>query len=455
MNKKVIAIIGGGCSGTLAAVHLAREQSPSVQLEIILIERQPDIGLGLAYRVPSDRCKLNVPVTGMSAFPADPEDFFRWVTSVDPSITAEQFVSRRLYGLYLQHLLSTYCQDTADRSFRFIQAEALDVHHDQSSSKVCIHLTEHEPLHVDFCILAFGNLTRRSFCGVDANKDLLSPYRPETYHSLKGKQHILVIGTGLTSVDFVLEAEGCGYAGSYTMVSRHGRIPLPHEVGADTRPDILPDQDTIKQLSLRALTKLVTTDARARGSSQAMLLALRPQLQTIWTGLSDVDKRRFLRHIRPIWEVHRHRIPRPHHDQLTQLAAQGRLSIESGRIRALRRSQHDVVVDIVADNELRQHRFCEAVLCAGPEGDLTAIDLPLIRNLLKRQILIPGKLGLGGVVAPDISSQKRVWLLGPPQRENLWEITAVREIRQEAQALASTICSLAQTLPHYTTTGSH
>src|SRR6476646_3974312 len=79
ITPTTVAVIGGGASGTLAAAHLARlagRRWPTVQL--LLVDPAPP-GEGVAYSTPDPRHRLNVPASGMSAWPDDPEHFLRWV----------------------------------------------------------------------------------------------------------------------------------------------------------------------------------------------------------------------------------------------------------------------------------------------------------------------------------------------------------------------------------------
>ena len=42
----------------------------------------------------------------------------------------------------------------------------------------------------------------------------------------------LLVGTGLTAVDVVLGLKMRGFKGKVTMISRRGRLPLPHDLSA-------------------------------------------------------------------------------------------------------------------------------------------------------------------------------------------------------------------------------
>ncbi|MBU6429896.1 MAG: FAD/NAD(P)-binding protein, partial [Cyanobacteria bacterium REEB65] len=72
-----IAIVGGGCSGALVAAQLLRNSTGP--LRILLIEQNPPAGLGIAYGTTERRHLLNVVAGNMSAFPAEPDHFVRWV----------------------------------------------------------------------------------------------------------------------------------------------------------------------------------------------------------------------------------------------------------------------------------------------------------------------------------------------------------------------------------------
>ena len=66
-----IAIIGGGASGALMALHLARAL-PLGGAEITVIEPAEEVGRGLAYSTDDPEHLLNVRVANMSAFADQP-----------------------------------------------------------------------------------------------------------------------------------------------------------------------------------------------------------------------------------------------------------------------------------------------------------------------------------------------------------------------------------------------
>jgi len=106
-----IAVVGGGATGALAALHLARVSGkPASEIDISVIEPAAEIGRGLAYTTNDPRHLLNVRVANMSAFADEPDHLFRWLERevVVRGINCPTpfcFIPRSLYGAYLAELL--------------------------------------------------------------------------------------------------------------------------------------------------------------------------------------------------------------------------------------------------------------------------------------------------------------------------------------------------------------
>ena len=84
--------------------------------------------------------------------------------------------------------------------------------------------------------------------------------------------------------------------------------------------------------------------------------------------------------------------------------------------------------------------------CTGSELDFCQIQDPLIVSLLQQGFIAPDKLSLGLEAHPsgalkDINGNvsKMLYTLGPPLKGQLWETTAVPEIREQAAKLADEI----------------
>lgn len=429
-----VAIIGAGFSGSLTALNLL---ASSPRTSVTLIDSRGTFGPGLAYTVPSDRFKLNVRAKAMGAFPNDPEGFSRWLKEREPFVSPDAFVSRRWYGIYLQELVREKASFHPD-ALRLVHGEATTLERIPGRTAFRITLADSSLIDADTVVLAIGNLMRRSVGAQSALGVLRAPYDPVSYQDVAQRESILILGSSLTAVDVILECEGRGFLGHYSVISRNGRFPLPHEDAAGLPQASLPPGWENPGTALNLLRTL-RTESRRCGSSQPVFDAMRPRIQQMWQGLSLDQKRAFLRHARPFWEIHRHRIPAEHLSSIEKLRAAKRLAIMAGRIERV--SPNEALVSRrKSPGPPERIPFDLGFLCAGPEGDLARIDHPLLKNLLSQQLVQPGPLGLG-IGAAARATVPGLYVIGPLQRETLWEITAVRELRDEAQRVAHSIVS--------------
>src|SRR5690606_27805914 len=104
-SEKTIAIVGGGFAGCALAIQLLRRAS--APLRILLIERKPPFGGGVAYGTKSPDHLLNVRADQMGCLPEAPDDFVCWLREhreeegVPETFEPTDFLPRRLYGAYV------------------------------------------------------------------------------------------------------------------------------------------------------------------------------------------------------------------------------------------------------------------------------------------------------------------------------------------------------------------
>ena len=179
----------------------------------------------------------------------------------------------------------------------------------------------------------------------------------------------------------------------------------------------------------------------------AVVDALRPATQGIWRDWSQADRRRFLTHLRPWWDVRRHRMARPVADRIEAARNSGQLRIHSGRIAGFvaRNDAADVAWQPRGTAKTESLRVHRVINCTGPDTDVANASDPLVRSLLLSGLGCPDPLGLGFDVtgegalrggAPDL-----LFGVGPICRGALWEITAVPDIRTQCETLARSIAA--------------
>jgi uncharacterized NAD(P)/FAD-binding protein YdhS len=435
MRRDHVAIIGGGFSGTLLAVNLLRHDGPRATL----IERRPHTARGVAYSAAHPDHLLNVRAENMSALPDEPDHFVRWLAEHRPGVGG--FVPRLVYGDYLDALLRRTIERSNGR-LSVVQAEARDVvpHPDH----VAITLDSGAVLAADSAVLAPGNLPPHTPGGIDggalpAGGYVADPWHGDILAGLGADDTVLVLGTGLTMVDIALLLEANGFAGRIVALSRHGLVPHAHAEG-------VPKSRRAERPDCTARGLLHALRHRAEAIDwRAAVDELRPYTQGIWRAMDVAEHRRFLRHVRPWWDVHRHRLAPSVSERIAAMRADGRLTVLAGRVTAAEADGEQIRLSYRPRH--RDHietiRVRRIVNGTGPQGDLTATHEPLLRALAERGTLRPDALRIGidvdqdsRAIARDGSTSDRLLVVGPMTRGAFWEIVAVPDIRRQAWSVA-------------------
>ena len=97
-SDQLVAIVGGGFSGTILAAQLARREIRSM-----LIEGGSNLGTGVAYSTTEAAHLLNVRADGMSAWAGEPDHFSDWFEKNGGD--RRGFAQRRLFANYVQEIL--------------------------------------------------------------------------------------------------------------------------------------------------------------------------------------------------------------------------------------------------------------------------------------------------------------------------------------------------------------
>lgn len=431
-----VVVIGGGFSGTLFAINLLKQAGPRVTL----IERRPSAARGAAYSTEQPAHLLNVRAANMSAFPDDPGHFAHWLA--DHGQAPDAFVSRQLYGRYLAELLAAV--QPRDR-FHVVRDEAVDLAARRGSVQVT--LRSGAVIFADSAALALGNLPPHAPPGIDAERLPPDLYRPDPWTGdmaagLSADDTILLFGTGLTAVDAVLTLEDAGFTGRIVALSRRGLLPRVHGEGHAAGRSERPTG------SLSALLADVRRRAEAIGWRGA-IDELRPWTQGLWQRATPAERARFLRHLRPWWDVHRHRLAPAVAARIEALRGAGRLEIVAGQPLATRAVADGVELTWRprGSNSRATLRARRIVNCTGPGGDLARTPEPLLRRLTEAGVIRPDPLrlgidvdGQGHVVGRDGRANPRLLALGPMTRGAFWEITAVPDIRRQVWHAARRLC---------------
>jgi uncharacterized NAD(P)/FAD-binding protein YdhS len=183
---------------------------------------------------------------------------------------------------------------------------------------------------------------------------------------------------------------------------------------------------------------------RERGGQvgwRAAVDSLRPHSHALWQSFDTEQQRRFLRHARPWWDVHRHRIAPEVGATVARMVANGQLEIVAGRIEAATATDAGLEVTYGRRSSSRSQRetFAYAFNCTGPLHSMTHTRDPLLRSLLDAGAVQPDHLGIGLEIDGACRAAKHLWAMGPLTKGRYWEIIAVPDIREQAAQVAADI----------------
>ena len=442
-RRPVVAIIGAGFSGTMAAIHLRHVLPPDHV--IYLFDRTGRFARGPAYAATDAPHLLNVRSVNMSALPDDPGHFERWLAAQSARLPDEVarteagvFATRRLYGRYLRALL--YEEMTASGGRVRLGADEVT-----GLSRVPegwrLQCSSGREVVAAGIVLAIGNLPSKQPCDGVVHHD---PWAPAATAGLRPDEPVLIVGTGLTMIDLALSMRARGFTGPVVALSRRGLTPQRHGEGGPAWP--CPDFTAAERVSLLGLLRRVRREVRRAGRQgvgwRAVIDGLRPATAALWQGLPPAERSRFLRHLRPFWDVHRHRMAPAAAQHYDALVAAGALRIKRGRLAGVEAGAGRATVQIRSPGGLETIAV-QRVIHATGAAPAAAAD-GLVAGLLAAGLARTDQHGMGLDVSATLElagaeGGSRAWALGPIVRGVFWECTAVPDIRVQARMIAAEV----------------
>ncbi len=461
---KHIAIIGGGFTGTMTAVNLARLAEAPVQVTVINHGSPP--GRGVAYSTARPEHLLNVAARNMSALPEHPNHFVEWLRTrtefveMPDAELRETYFPRRVYGDYLRSLALHYTQPLDRRSpvaISLVDDEAVDVAPNGRGARIT--LANGRTIDADNVVLATGNEAPAELPG----SELLgahpgyaaNPWQNWTAQLPDPKETIVLLGTGLTTIDSIVTLFALGWTGKIHAVSRHGWFPHSHFRGT-SHPEFPPADLDLAALGLEQLVEWVEDHCarlRKAGENSAIVVdRLRPHTQRIWQAFSVAERKAFVTRYAARWSVMRHRIAPSLHQTVMAASADGRLQVTRASIARLEADGTRIKVHLVkstsdaTDNPPSPLTAALVVNCTGPQARFSATRSRLLQALLHRGAVQPDAMDMGVRITADFAAVQRdgsastfLSALGPLLRGTFWETIAVPELRGQTLHVAQTL----------------
>jgi uncharacterized NAD(P)/FAD-binding protein YdhS len=451
--KRPIAVIGAGFSGTIATLQLLR-RLPEDQ-PILLCERSSDFARGVAYSTGEDQHLLNVRAANMSAISDERLHFEDWLRhrataaggKLDGLYDTEAglFASRGLYGQYLRSILDHAMRQSAGHAqLRLLPDEITDLEPAEGGGFMLV-CASGQRLEVAGVVLAVGNLP----CAEgDDPRICANAWDAKAWRKLDADKPIMIVGTGLTMVDLAIGLRRRGFRGTIHALSRGGLLPTRHAAtGSWPTPMLTMAEERSLPLLVARLRQEIELAAEQGVDWRAVIDSMRPITASLWVRFSLDERRRFLRHVRRYWDVHRHRMAPPHADLIEDMLAAGSLRVIAGRISSMTPDNDHVRVTYTPrTGGPPQVLDVQRVIKASGLEHISKTQDPLMQRLLDRGLVRMDGQGMGlevtdglNVIRADGEIAPRIWALGPIVRGVFWECVAVPDIRVQASHLAVSV----------------
>jgi len=444
-----LVICGGGATAILLLAAL--KERISRPLAVTIMEPRAQLGAGVAYSTACPAHLLNTRACNMSVSD-DPADFVEWLRTQHRrrgfNWGAQDFAPRQYFGEYLRARLEqirsapnihqSWLRSAADSVIA--RGQGWEVVPAQGAS-----------VFADVVVLATGNAAPRpigAHLTAQAQGLILNnPWAVERSAEVALDAPVLIAGTGLTAIDVVAELLHRRHTGPIFAFSRRALLPRAHGPAAPVPEGLR----CAFPASLRAIVKRVrelSVDDPHGERWRGVMTELRSMAPALWASWDLPEQRRFLRHVRPFWDVHRHRLAPVVHARLTRAIARGQLRLVRGRLAAL---EHDTARGGLRATVRCAHgqRVLEgAVLinCTGPGTDALLVANPLLQSLVADGTARRDALALGlatdqrsRLISREGTVQRTLYALGTLARASQWELTAVPEIREQAHLVAREI----------------
>jgi uncharacterized NAD(P)/FAD-binding protein YdhS len=435
LQRKTIAIVGGGVSGALTAYHLVRG---GAKARVVVIDPRPEMGLGLAYSTPSLRHLLNVPAGKISALPDEPAHFLNWLRLYhDPRSTPMTFAPRAVFGRYLRSLLTN--------AVGIEQLQATAVNYRPTATGAVLTLDDGRELAADRVVLATGNFDPAPLPGISQQAKENGAYchnawLPETYDGLASDAPVTLIGTGLTGVDVLLRLREVGHRGVVIALSRHGVFPNRHAPYRPVAESSIPAGTAPTCVAyLRAIRAAIRKGAEWR----AAIDSLRTTTNELWLALPLKEQQRFRRHLQRRWDVVRHRMAPSIATVIEGELAAGTLIIREGHLQSVEATDCGAMVSFRTPKGTEKLKTARVINCTGPDMNYHRVDSQLLKSLFSQGLVSAGPMGsgfnctrFGALIDASGKTSGVLFNLGPGRLGTLLESIAIPEIREQAVELA-------------------
>lgn len=413
MPTRTLVIVGGGYTGAVLAIQLARHADRAY--DIVVVEPRDSLGHGLAYGTHDPAHRLNGDLNTLSlyldAYPEDSDHVKEWYAAeallgTDPSAecaNGQVFMRRKDFGRYVQEEIRRHAQSNpSGSSIRHRQGLATGLQR-QPSGGYLVKLQDALPIDASAVFVTTSNEAPdvpRPFREIANGHPgfIANPWDWERLGNVPAETRVLVLGVAQTGSDVIARLLMQRHSGEIVALSRRGLRPRqwpksfiytgkPIPERLRECPSVFIQKHGAPRTAMEVL-RVARKDARgqiAKGGSWLGTLAdIRDSLWDIWPRLPLAEKRRFFRHLRAWYDVHRFRLAPQVEGPILHAEESGQLRFVAGSIERVCQAQDHLVVNVRprGSHEASEEAFDCIINCTGPSLAPSRSKNPFLRSLL-------------------------------------------------------------------------
>lgn len=439
---KTLSIIGMGACGVAAFAEIVtrlrydREARPVIHL----VERDSELGRGLAWGTDQPGHLLNTESRLMGLYAHEPEHFRAWLehrrTAAGTPLAPEgvEYPPRCEYRVYIQDVLAdTLAQaDAIGLDVRIHRSEVVAIEGDHDAAT--IHLSDGSRFETEVTLLTLGTPDAARFGDLDGAEGYFdSPYPSgRMIDGIDRNQTVVILGSGLSAIDALMTLLDVGHQGRVHMISKEGmlprvEIPAPEEPyerkyltlgnvhrlirergGAFSVVDLFRlfrreaeeaagapidwrAEDRTNGDAQAALGRDIAAAEARREPFQRILTSTRHESTEMWNLLSPLDQTRFGSWIAPHFATARFVTPMINARRIADAMARGLLSVHGDVAGTERAGDGDGFVVRFENGDALSSPV--VVNATGQASRLDEMKEPLVHDLLDKRWLQPHPAG--------------------------------------------------------------
>jgi len=446
MIQTDVAIVGGGFTGAVFAIHLSRMARRT--LTISVVEPRPVVGHGIAYGTNDPDHRLNGPIDVHMVYPDAPGDLREWFLSGggldrDPEAQVSDgaiYIRRSDFGRYVSEQFEAHvARNPSNSAINHCRGQVIDI--GKSMGRYELTLKDGGQISTKNVVVAASYEQPASpavFQGEIARHPgfIGDPWDMARIATIPADAKVLVLGAAQTGSEVVAGLLRRDHRGPITAISRHGLRPRSRPAGAlppsaslterVNRPCSLFTEDHGRFDTLLELFRTLRRETRkveqAGGTWAEPFGDLRDSLWEVWPALPLKEKRRFMRHLRRWYDVHRFQLP-PQVESCIKASediGQVRFRAAAAEVAEVRDGALAVTLRSRGGSGGRPEKFDTVINCTGPAAHPDRSGNPVLRSLIARGFAVPHEAGVGldidadnHAIGKNCRPDPRLYVVGP------------------------------------------